>query len=333
MASITQTPDGSWRAQVRRKGKYASQNFRLKGQAQAWAREIEHIIDEGGEPSSPTVSQVRTLSHVIDLHVSDLREVGKPIRRSKWAVLKALKRDLGRTQLRNLTRSTLIEYGKRRAKEGAGPVTLLVDLSYIRTVLTHAKAIHGIPVDTECVQFARVALNRLGLIGRGQERDRRPTPDELDRLFTHFDQTPSIIPIGRIVRFAIATAMRQEEICSIVWEDVDFEKRLIIVRDRKDPRSKTGNHRKVPMLNLTGFDAWQLLLEQKILTGGKGRVFPHNHKSVGAAFRRARKKLDIEDLRFHDLRHEATSRLFEAGLSIEKVALVTGHKDWKMLRR
>lgn len=43
--------------------------------------------------------------------------------------------------------------------------------------------------------------------------------------------------------------------------------------------------------------------------------------------------MGIVDLRFHDFRHEATSRLFEAGLSIEKVALVTGHKDWKMLKR
>ncbi len=81
---------------------YASKTFRLKGQAQAWAREIEHIIDEGGEPSSPSVNQVRNISHVIDLHISDLLEVGKPIRRSKRAVLEALKRDLGRAQLRNL---------------------------------------------------------------------------------------------------------------------------------------------------------------------------------------------------------------------------------------
>jgi len=69
------------------------------------------------------------------------------------------------------------------------------------------------------------------------------------------------------------------------------------------------------------------------LTGGKDRCFPHNHKSVGAAFRRARNALGADDLRFHDLRHEATSRLFEAGLPIERVALVTGHKDWKMLKR
>jgi integrase len=54
---------------------------------------------------------------------------------------------------------------------------------------------------------------------------------------------------------------------------------------------------------------------------------------VGTAFRRSCKALDIDDLRFHDLRHEGTSRLFEAGFPIEKVAMVTGHKDWRMLRR
>lgn len=65
----------------------------------------------------------------------------------------------------------------------------------------------------------------------------------------------------------------------------------------------------------------------------KGAVFPYNSKSVGTAFRRACVDVGIKDLHFHDLRHEATSRLFEVGLSIEQVSLVTGHKDWKMLRR
>ena len=76
-----------------------------------------------------------------------------------------------------------------------------------------------------------------------------------------------------------------------------------------------------------------MLLEQRIVTRGQGRVFPHNGRSVGTAFRRGCKELKIKDLHFHDLRHEATSRLFEANLSIERVALVTGHKDWRMLRR
>lgn len=248
--------------------------------------------------------------------------------------MRALKRDLGATRLTQLDRARIIRYGKQRAKQGAGPVTLSVDLSYLNTILTHAAAVHGINVDTEGVRLARTALARLGLVGRSIERDRRPTEDEIDALLSYFDTKANmIIPMGRIVRFAIATAMRQEEICQIEWRDVDLTKRIVTVRDRKDPRRKDGNHQKVPLLNLTDYDAWRLLLEQKVLTGGKGRCFPYHPQSVGTAFRRARKHLDIEDLKFHDLRHEATSRLFEAGLSIERVALVTGHRDWKILRR
>ncbi len=333
MATIIRTKEGTWRAQVRRKGKYISKTFRLKGLAQAWTNEIEHLIDQGGEPSSQRTGKPRTISDLIDLHIADLIEVKKPLRRSKRAVLEALKRDLGSTKLRNLNRAGLIQYGKKRAKDGAGPVTLSVDFSYLRTVLTHAAAVHGIVVDTECVRLARTALARLDLVGRSNERDRRPTEEEIEAILKYFGEKPTIIPMGRIICFAIATAMRQEEICRIEWPDVDMSKRVVVIKDRKDPRKKDGNDQKVPLLNLTGFDAWQLILEQKILTGGKGRIFPYNSKSVGTAFRRARQFLGIEGLRFHDLRHEATSRLFEAGLSIERVALVTGHKDWKMLKR
>lgn len=153
-------------------------------------------------------------------------------------------------------------------------------------------------------------------------------------LASYFEEKPrQLLPMHRIIQFAVATAMRLEEICSITWDDLDIHNRMVIVRNRKDPRKKEGNNQRVPLLNLTGYDAWQVVLEQRIVTRGKGRVFPHHHKSAGTAFHRACKELKIEDLHFHDLRHEATSRLFEAGLTIEKVALVTGHKDWKMLRR
>lgn len=288
----------------------------------------------GGEPTSRKAGKARTVGDLVDVHIADLLEVGKQIRRSKRAVLEALKRDLGAPRITSLDRSALIAYGKMRAKQGAGPVTLSVDLSYLHTILTHGAAVHGIKVNTEHLRLARVALSRLGLVGRSNERARRPTDDEINALLSYFDKkTNMIIPMGRVVRFAIATAVRLEEIFTLNWSDVDFAKRIVVVRDRKDLRKKDGNDQKVPLLNLTGFDAWHLVLGQKILTGGKGRVFPYHHKSAGSAFLRARKELDIDDLRFHDLRHEATSRLFEAGLPIEKVALVTGHKDWKMLKR
>lgn len=127
--------------------------------------------------------------------------------------------------------------------------------------------------------------------------------------------------------------MRQDENCRILWEDVDSDNRTVVVRDRKDPRGKDGNHQTVPSLDSTGFDAWSILPEQKLFAGRSNRVFPYNSKSVSVAVTRACKHLKIKDLRFHDLRHGATTRLFEAGFRIEQVALVTGHKHWKMRKR
>ena len=334
MSVIVKLPSGSWRAQVRRKGKYVSDTFRRQRDAEEWALETERNIDRGLMPATVLRKGIRTFADIIDLHVTDMHEVGKPIRRSKAAVLEALKVSLGTTRIQDLRRIKLIDYGKKRAKQGAGPATVAIDFSFVGTLLTHAAAVHGIEVFPEEVRLARVALSRLGLIGKAKERDRRPTQKELDDLISYFENKPrQLIPMSRIIRFAVATAMREEEICKIEWEDVDVRNRVVTVRDRKDPRHKDGNDQRVPMLDISGYSAWEVLLEQRIITHGKGRVFPHHPKSVGTAFWRACGKLNISDLHFHDLRHEATSRLFEAGLTIERVALVTGHKDWKMLRR
>jgi len=128
--------------------------------------------------------------------------------------------------------------------------------------------------------------------------------------------------------------MRQEEICRIEYSDFDANEKMLLVRDRKDPRRKNGNHQRIPLLSVTRYDGCALIEEQCLFMGRrKGRIFPYNSRSVGTAFRRQCRELGIKDLHFHDLRHEGTSRLFEAGFSIEQVALVTGHKDWKMLRR
>ncbi|WP_353641769.1 site-specific integrase [Mesorhizobium sp. WSM2239] len=274
MATIVRTKEGNWRVQVRRKGKYASQTLRLKTLANEWAVETERLIDLGGEPSSHRIRDLRTIADLVDLHIADLHEVGRPLRRSKQAVMEALKRDPGATRIDRLDRATIIKYWQRRAKQGAGPVTLSVDLSYLRTVLTHAAAIHGISVDTESIRLARAALTRLGLVGRSHERDRRPTEAEIEALLDYFDKS-----INTIIRWAGLSAsrlppMRQEEICKIEWSDVDLNKRVVLIRDRKDPRRKDGNHQKVPLLNLTGFDAWHLMLEQNVLTGGKRPLFP-----------------------------------------------------------
>jgi len=157
MSVIVKLPSGNWRAQVRRKGKYISNTFRRRADADTWTLETERTIDKGLDPKSINPRSVTTFSDVIDLHIQDMLEVGKKIRRSKSAVLESLKLTLGGYRLQEITRSMLIDYGKKRAKQGAGPATLAIDISFIGTLLTHAAAVHGIAVSPEEVRLARVA--------------------------------------------------------------------------------------------------------------------------------------------------------------------------------
>jgi integrase len=125
--------------------------------------------------------------------------------------------------------------------------------------------------------------------------------------------------------------MRLGEICSIRWRDLDQIGRAVLIRDRKDPRQKIGNDELVPLLDVTGYDALAIIQRQP--PSDDGRIFPYRAHSVSSLFTRACQRLGIENLHYHDLRHDAVSRLFEAGLRIEQVALVSGHKDWKTLQR
>lgn len=160
--------------------------------------------------------------------------VGKPPRRSKAATLATLKRDLGKEKIGQLDRHKLIEYGRKRADQGAGPATLGIDIGVIKMILTHAAAVHGLEISPEAVDLARVALKRLGLIGKGVERDRRPTTAELKRLFRCFDENARLtLPMSRIVQFAIATALRLDEICRVEWNDLDVDKRIIPQRPQR----------------------------------------------------------------------------------------------------
>ena len=121
-------------------------------------------------------------------------------------------------------------------------------LGAIKLVLSHAAAVHGLNVPVEPVDLARIALKRLGLVGKSNERDRRPTEEELEKLFAEFDGNGRLtIPMSRMVKFAIATAMRQEEICRVTWDDLNTRTRMLVIRDRKDPREKRGNDQRIPL--------------------------------------------------------------------------------------
>ena len=282
MASISKLPSGAYRVQIRRKGRCASETFLRRDDAQKWARQAETQVDQGLPPKRSSAARLNTFGDLIDLHIADMCAVGKPPRRNKAATLAALMRDLGKEKVGHLERHKLIEYGRTRADQGAGPVTLGIDIGVIKMILTHAAAVDGLEISPEAVDLARVALKRLGLIGI--ERDRRPTTAEPNRLFRCFNDNARLtMPMTRIVKSAIATALRLDEICRVDWSDLDAGRRMLLIRDRKDPRKKkSGNDQRIPLFAATGFDAWALAMEQaKDIRTPKGPIFPYNSRSVG----------------------------------------------------
>lgn len=335
MATFVNLPSGSWRAIIRRKGRYISETFKLREDARRWATAQERTIDNGGAPKKTYIAEKTSLGHLIDLHIQDMADARKRIGRTKLEALLHLHRTIGETPYARIDRQFIIDFGRERARGGAGPVTVGMYVGWIKLVFAHASAVHEIDTQLEPIEKGRLALKHLGLIGKSQERDRRPTQEELERLFAAFDNNPwQRNPMTRIIQFAIGTAMRQDEICRITWSDLDVRARTVIIRDRKDPRDKYGNDQRVPLVDITGYDPLGLIEAQRaIRTNADNRIFPYTSTAISAAFTRTAAKLKIDDLHFHDMRHEATSRLFEAGLKLEQVALITGHKDWKMLRR
>ena len=167
-------------------------------------------------------------------------------------------------------------------------------------------------------------------MGKSKRRDRRPTESELQQLRGYFAQTAwrSQIPMADIIDFAILSAKREGEITRLLWSDLDAGTRTGLLRDAKHPRKKVGNHKRFPLLG----EAWAIVQRQPRIDG-EDRIFPYNSKSVGTAFSRACLRLAIHDLCFHDLRHEAASRLFEQGYDIPEVAAVTLHESWNELKR
>jgi integrase len=334
MASIYQSRNGRWTAQINVGGTRTSKTFDNKTDATRWARHTEVAADNGKAPTGRAVKLGDVIAAYLE-HIADLSPS-----RSKLAMLGTINESMGRIPLRDLIRAKpYLDFVKERSADGAGPSTIGQDLSYLRAALAAAHTLMDIDTSAHIAALgsARTLLNAAGAVSRSNERNRRPTEDELVRLKAHF------IPVRKtahnmwdIVTFGIATAMRLAEICRITWADLDEKNRTVIIRDRKHPKTKKGNDQEVPLLrgHVTiggeAIDPMAIILRQP---RGDGAIFGHKPESVSTRFTRATAALKIDDLHFHDMRHDGVSRMFAAGYTIEQVALVSGHKDWNMLRR
>jgi len=137
---------------------------------------------------------------------------------------------------------------------------------------------------------------------------------------------PRSIPMHRVVAFALFSTRRQEEITRVTWEGLDTKNKRVLVTDMKHPGDKIGNNVRCDLPDPACAIA-------EAMPNIDARIFPYRTDAISAAFTRACKLLEINNLRFHDLRHEGVSRLFEMGLSIPQVAAVSGHRSWSSLQR
>jgi integrase len=235
-------------------------------------------------------------------------------------MLKRLDEALGDKLAHGLKPLDLVNFASDRRHQGAAPYTVLMDVSKLGTVLRYAGAGLGLP---DVVGQARPLLNHAGLIGGGGKRERRPTDDELSRIVAAL---PS--QYRKVIEIMIAIGLRRGEVCRLRWEDLDRERKLILVRNRKDPRQKVGNDQWIPLIR----GAWEIVCDIS-LECRVGYISPVHPQTLSKVFKITCDKLCIIDLHLHDLRHEAISQMFESGMSIEQVALVSGHKDWRHLKR
>lgn len=308
-----------------------SKTFGKKQQAKAWGMRRASELDEQGVPDSKkgTPGKKRhTIGELIRLYLDDPDLGGKAGRTKRYTLNMLCDCDIANIQVHQLEERDLIQHCRDRRGAGAGPATINQDISFLRAVFKSAKPVFNLAISDEVFAQATPTLAKLELVGKSKRRSRRPTSSEIDLLLealkdreTHRAGT---IPFCDILNFSILSCMRIGEVCRIRWEDVVESKRTVLVRDRKDPRKKTGNHMYVPLLG----EAWEIVQKQEKTDD---RIFPFNERSVTAGFQRVRNKLGINDLRYHDLRREGASRLFEKGFSVEQVAQVTGHRDINIL--
>lgn len=324
MASIFRLPSNNWRALIRRKGVTRSATFRTKAQAERFARAIEDGIDAGSATGVLAVPRTITLGKTITAFLEDVK-----VGRTATASLKATATVIGNVPLSDLNSMHMQKFVSKRRADKVSGATLAGDLSHLSAVLRWARHSRNLDVNDRLAREARSSLTALRITTRSRERTRLPTDDEIEQLVAYLDARPhQSIPAGQIVRFAAVSALRLGEICAVKIEDIDRTGRTVIVRARKHPTDKDRNDQVVPLVG-AAFDI-------AMAAAGKrksGRLFPVDARSVSAAFTRAVTALDIPDLHFHDLRHRAVTDLFRKGLSIQLVALVSGHADWKHLRR
>ncbi len=313
MATIRKRGELQWQAIVKRDGICKSKTFLHRADAEKWSRMIEVEIDRG-------VFVDRTETERNTLHDILTRYRDEVTPEHKGATVEALRincimRDkfLVNNKLAALNSKLLAEWRDYRLKTVTGS-TVNRELNILSAVINHARKNWGVHID-----------NPIELITRPKHekaRERRLEPDEEKKLISELGLSTRNPWIAPLVTFALETAMRRGELLDLRWEFVDLKKRVARLID-----TKNGESRNVPLSSRA------IAVLEHLPRSIDDRVFPTTEDALKKAFSRTCERAGIEDFHFHDLRHEATSRLAEKLPNLIELASVTGHKDLRMLKR
>ncbi len=306
--------EGNWQALIRRKGyKPVTKSFNTKQEAERWARSIEADLDKGIYVDT-TLAEKTSFKELIERY---MREVIPTMRSTKEDLIRLnaiTRHPICLLNMVSLTSTRLAEYRDERLKQVSSG-TIIREFAYFSSIINHARREWGINITNPVVLVKKPTSP--------QGRNRILNDAEKIRLLSALE------PIDRrsiwmkpLVEFALETAMRRGEMLGLLWANVNFDHQTAFL-----PLTKNGESRAVPLSTAA------IAVLQNLPKTDDCRVFPINHAAVSANFVRARKRANLEDVHFHDLRHTAITMLAEKLPNVLELAAVSGHKELRMLKR
>ena len=319
MASIRKRGN-RYQARIHRRGFPAlARSFLTQRDALQWARKAEVAVERGsfGRPSGRL-----TVREMVERYAAEVTPLKKGARTERLRLNAWARSKLGVMLVDEVRPRMLAEWRDKRLAAGLAGSTVRNDLNTLSAVYRHAASEWGYErLENPAARLRRPPLN--------PGRTRRVSTDELEAIKAHTDSEA----LPAIIALAVETGMRLSEITILQWRNIDLAKRTAVL-----PDSKNGHRRVVPLSPNAA--AVLSTLKQSPVLRLDGHVFNITPHGVTTAFRRAvarvqrhtEKRLGV-DLHFHDLRHEAVSRLFERGFNVMEVASVSGHRSMQMLAR
>ena len=311
MASIRKR-NNRWEVRVRRSG-YPTQTktFTHKSSAQTWAREAELALEQGKLTCHPQRLSM-TLEEAVQRYLGEVSIHHKGHDVERYRLLSLLER-LGRTKSLAAFTSKDIATLKTDRLQRVSSGAVRRELNLLSSLFETAKNEWG----------ANNLSNPVRAVKRPTDsaaRDRRLTLAERHQLLSEAANSPNS-QLYLAILIALETAMRQGEILKLRWDDVDADRGVISIRD-----AKNGQNRLVVVSD-------RLAVHLASIHRIEDALFSITASGLQQAFRRLTRQLQMQDLRFHDLRHEAISTFFEQGLTVPEVQVMSGHRTLDQLMR